>query len=149
MVRPSRPLLRVADVDRNARNRLQATRPLICILARLRIGHFDTRVSHWHNTRSIGRSRGRQKTGTISSGGRGIRRRRITKGCTRSTHSGGCEVVRFSFVPGEPRRYPDGTRADARSFLIEPKRHWLVSCRRRNRAHSSSFETDVMFSGWF
>ena len=47
----------------------------------------------------------------------------ITKGCTRSTHSGGCEVVNFSFVPGEPRRYPDGdagecpvnaTRADSR-----------------------------------
>ena len=30
----------------------------------------------------------------------------ITKGCTRSTHSGGCEVVGLSFVPGEPRRYP-------------------------------------------
>ena len=30
---------------------------------------------------------------------------RITKGCTRSTHSGGCEVVGLSFVPGEPRRY--------------------------------------------
>ena len=29
----------------------------------------------------------------------------ITKGCTRSTHSGGCEVVRLLFVPGEPRRY--------------------------------------------
>ena len=28
-----------------------------------------------------------------------------TKGCTRSTHSGGCEVVRFSFVPGERCRY--------------------------------------------
>ena len=32
-------------------------------------------------------------------------KRGITKGCTRSTHSGGCEVVRLSFVPGEPRRY--------------------------------------------
>ena len=31
--------------------------------------------------------------------------RHITKGCTRSTHSGGCAVVSFSFVPGEPRRY--------------------------------------------
>ena len=31
--------------------------------------------------------------------------RGITKGCTRSTHSGGCEVVSFSFVPGEPGRY--------------------------------------------
>ena len=30
----------------------------------------------------------------------------ITKGCTRSTHSGGCDVVRLLFVPGEPRRYP-------------------------------------------
>ena len=30
--------------------------------------------------------------------------RRITKGCTRSTQSGGCEVVGCSFVPGEPRR---------------------------------------------
>jgi len=27
------------------------------------------------------------------------------KGCTRSTYSGGCEVVRYLFVPGEPRRY--------------------------------------------
>ena len=35
----------------------------------------------------------------------------ITKGCTRSTHSGGCEVVSFSFVPGEPRRYPSGGSA--------------------------------------
>ena len=33
------------------------------------------------------------------------RNHRITKGCTRSTHSGGCEVVSFSFVPGEPGRY--------------------------------------------
>ena len=33
------------------------------------------------------------------------RQRGITKGCTRSTQSGGCEVVRFSFVPGEPSRY--------------------------------------------
>ena len=33
-------------------------------------------------------------------------KRGITKGCTRSTHSGGCEVVRCLFVPGEPRRYP-------------------------------------------
>ena len=31
--------------------------------------------------------------------------RGITKGCTRSTYSGGCEVVRLLFVPGEPRRY--------------------------------------------
>ena len=34
-----------------------------------------------------------------------ISKRRITKGCTRSTHSGGCEVDRLLFVPGEPRRY--------------------------------------------
>ena len=35
----------------------------------------------------------------------GASSRGITKGCTRSTHSGGCEVVRLLFVPGEPRRY--------------------------------------------
>ena len=39
--------------------------------------------------------------------------RRITKGCTRSTHSGGCEVVSLLFVPGEPRRYTD----QAESFM--------------------------------
>ena len=27
-------------------------------------------------------------------------------GCTRSTHSGGREVVRFPFVPGDRWRYP-------------------------------------------
>ena len=31
--------------------------------------------------------------------------RDITKGCTRSTHSGGCEVGSFSFVPGDRCRY--------------------------------------------
>ena len=45
----------------------------------------------------------------------------ITKGCTRSTHSGGCEVVKFLFVPGEPRRYPDeGIHAKAQ---VDRNRH--------------------------
>ena len=62
---------------------------------------LEDQASHWHCRSTIWWNRDRGSNGVANS-----RSGRITKGCTRSTHSGGCEVVRLSFVPGEPRRYP-------------------------------------------
>ena len=41
-------------------------------------------------------------------------------GCTRSTHSGGCQVVSCSFVPGEPCRYAADRECNevSRRFLV-------------------------------
>ena len=50
-----------------------------------------------------------------------ISKRRITKGCTRSTHSGGCEVDRLLFVPGEPRRYPTRINCLANPIMTAPQ----------------------------
>ena len=72
-------------------------------------------------SRHIDLHRTGRDTDCYPSGNRGI-----TKGCTRSTHSGGCEVVRLSFLPGEPRRYPAHYEYSQQNFEMAAD---LPSCR--------------------
>ena len=67
----------------------------------------------------------------------------ITKGCTRSTHSGGCEVVGFSFVPGEPRRY---TASGANTDMIVGARDMFATHSLWFATHSLWFATHSL---WF